>query len=45
MDENLNKDLDENLAWLIQKTEDPKKVATPYFHINPHSFQVHPPLF
>ena len=24
MDENLNKDLDENLAWQTQKTEDPK---------------------
>ena len=24
MDGNLNKDLDENLAWLVQKTEDPK---------------------
>ena len=23
MDRNLNKDLDENLAWLTQKTEDP----------------------
>ena len=24
MDGNLNEDLDENLAWLTQKTEDPK---------------------
>ena len=24
MDGNLNKDLDENLAWLTEKTEDPK---------------------
>ena len=24
MDGNLNKDLDENLPWLTQKTEDPK---------------------
>ena len=43
VDENL-KDLDENLAWLAQKTEDPKGILHHFLHQPPLPFQVYPPF-
>ena len=41
---NLNKDLDENLPWLTQKTEDLKNNNKGNPTLTPPPFQVHPPF-